>query len=287
MRISIVTPSFQQVRFLERSMRSVLRQEVTDLEYMVLDAGSSDGSVDTIKKYGDRLAYWRSRPDGGYADAVQEGFSRATGEIMGWLNSDDMLTPWALRTVESVFRALPEVRWLTTRFMLMMDETDTVIACRRNEGYHSQAFYRGRNHPVDRRFYTSVIQQESTFWRRDLWEQAGAHMDAGLKVAGDFELWARFFRHAELYALNVPLGCFRFQQASITSTQMQAYDRECKTVLDTYHPRFPKRGELFLRRMVRKLPQKFRSVTGLAYPVHLIGQAERGNKWRAYTEWIV
>jgi glycosyltransferase involved in cell wall biosynthesis len=287
MRISIVTPTFQQSRFLERSMRSVLSQEVADLEYMVLDAGSTDGSIETIKKYETRLAYWRSRPDGGYADALQEGFARSTGEIMGWLNSDDMLTPWALRTVESVFRARPEVRWLTTRFLLMMDETDMVIGSRRMEGYNAKAFYRGRNHPVDRRFFTSVIQQESTFWRRDLWKQAGARMDLSLKTAGDFELWARFFQHAELYALNVPLGCFRFQRDSITSTQMEAYDRECKSVLDRYHPRYPNRVEAGLRAMLRKLPQRLRPLTGLAYPARLIGQAERGTQWTLSTEWIL
>src|SRR4030042_6913184 len=103
MKISIVTPSFNQCRFLERSMRSVLGQEAGDLEYIGIDAGSTDGSAETIKAHAAQLAYWRSRPDRGYADALNEGFGRATGEIMGWLNSGDMLQPWGVAAGGRVF----------------------------------------------------------------------------------------------------------------------------------------------------------------------------------------
>src|SRR4030042_1244401 len=140
MKISLVTPSFNQCRFLERSMRSVLGQEAGDLEYIVIDGGSTDGSAETIKAHTAQLAYWRSRPDRGYADALNEGFGRATGEIMGWLNSDDMLTPWALRVVESVFQALPEGEWVTTLYPLVMNEEGGVIAARQSEGSNHGAF---------------------------------------------------------------------------------------------------------------------------------------------------
>jgi hypothetical protein len=287
MKFSIVTPSFNQDRFLERCLQSVLEQKVDDLEYLVLDGGSTDGSVDIIRGYADRLAYWRSRPDGGYADALNEGFARSSGEIMGWLNSDDMLTRWALPVVESVFRALPQVKWLTTAYPLVMDENDLVVAARRGEGHNAQAFYRGRNVPLDPRFYTSVIQQESTFWRRELWERAGARMDADLRMAGDFELWARFFEHAELYAVGVPLGCFRFQKESFTAEHMDAYLEECQLVLKRHPARFPSRVETFVRRLARRLPARWYPRTGLAFPVSLIRQEGRGSEWRIFREWIL
>jgi len=287
MKFSIVTPSFQQNQFLERSLASVLAQEVDDLEYIVIDGGSTDGSVETIKRHAPRLAYWTSRPDRGYADALNEGFGRSTGEIMGWLNSDDMLAPWALRTVESVFRALPDVEWITTLYPLVMDEDGLVIAARHTEGYNADAFYRGRNAPLAPGFYTSVIQQESTFWRRSLWERAGARLDAGLRMAADFELWARLFRHAELHAVGVPLGCFRFQQGSFTSTRMDAYLAECRAALQPYHRAAPRAPERMFRRLARLLPRRLYPATGLAYPVSKIRQEGRGSQWTVAREWII
>ena len=287
MKFSIVTPSFNQARFLERSMRSVLEQEAADVEYLVVDGGSTDGSAALIKKQSRRLAYWASRPDRGYADALNDGFARSTGEIMGWLNSDDMLTPWALRVAESVFRSLPEVEWITTLYPLVMDEDGMVIAARRGEGYNATAFYRGRNVPLDPGFYTAVIQQESTFWRRSLWEKAGASLEAGLRMAADFELWARFFRHAQLYAVGVPLGCFRFQKASFTSSRMDAYLEECRGVLARYPHRGPSAPERAARRIARRLPRRLQSASGLAYPVGLIRQEGRGSAWTIDREWIL
>jgi glycosyltransferase involved in cell wall biosynthesis len=287
MKFSIVTPSFNQGRFLERCMLSVLDQEGCDVEYAVVDGGSTDGSVATIKKYSSRLAYWTSQPDRGYADALNAGFARTNGEIMGWLNSDDMFTPWALRVVENVFRTLPEVQWITTMYPLVMDEDGMVVAARRWEGYNATAFYRGRNVPSVRGFCTSVIQQESTFWRRGLWEKAGASMETNLRVAADFELWARFFQHADLYAVGVPLGCFRFQKESFTSSKMDSYLEECRSVLKRYSYRAPSALEFAARRIARLLPRRLHPSTGLAYPVRTIHQEGRGSQWIVDREWIL
>jgi len=268
-------------------MRSVLEQEESDVEYVVIDGGSKDKTVATIKKYSSRLAYWTSRPDRGYADALNDGFARTGGEVMGWINSDDMLTPWALRVAASVFRALPEVQWITTLYPLVMDEEGMVIAARRGEGYNAKAFYRGRNIPFVPSFYTSVIQQESTFWRRALWEKAGARMEAGLRMVADFELWARFFQHADLYAVGVPLGCFRFQKESFTSSRMDSYLEECRSVLKRYSYRDPSALELAARRIARLLPRRLHPSTGLAYPVRTIRQEGRGSQWIVDGEWIL
>jgi glycosyltransferase involved in cell wall biosynthesis len=116
LKFSIVTPSYNQGRFLETCIRSVLDQEYPDLEYFVMDGGSADGSLEIIKRYADRLTGWRSRPDGGHKDAVQDGFDCSTGEIMGWLNSDDKHAPWALAAADAVFRQFPDVQWITACF---------------------------------------------------------------------------------------------------------------------------------------------------------------------------
>jgi glycosyltransferase involved in cell wall biosynthesis len=286
-KISLVTPSFQQGRYLEDCIRSVLEPEYPNLEYFVMDGGSTDESKKIIRRYAPRLTGWRSRTDGGHMDAVQEGFRRSTGEIMGWLNSDDRLTPWALRVVAAVFRQFPEVQWITSMYPMVMDANGLVLGARRAEGFNAQAFYRGRNAPFNPRFYSCMIQQESTFWRRGLWEKAGARVDAGLRVAGDFELWSRFFKHAELYTLAVPLGIFRIQPDSFSSREFEPYMEVCRRVLANYSRRPPGRVESLARRIARELPERWQPLTGLRYSVSHIVKASGDGPYAIRKAWIV
>ncbi len=108
-KISVVTPSFNQAPFLEETIRSVLTQGYTDLEYIVMDGGSTDGSVEIIRKYADRLAHWESTGAEGQSAAIRSGFALANGEIFGWLNSDDTLAPGTLRKGGEFFAAHPDV----------------------------------------------------------------------------------------------------------------------------------------------------------------------------------
>jgi glycosyltransferase involved in cell wall biosynthesis len=287
MKFSIVTPSYNQGRFLDACLRSVLDQAYPDLEYFVMDGGSTDGSPDIIRGYADRLAGWRSHPDRGHMDAVQEGFARSTGEIMGWLNSDDMLTPWALRVVAEVFRLFPGVQWITSMYPLVMNEDGLVAGARRSEGFQAGAFYRGRNAPFNPWFYSSMIQQESTFWRRGLWEKAGATVDTTLRLAGDFELWSRFFEHAELHTLAVPLGIFRFQRESFTALEFEGYMETCRRVLAKFSRRPPSRLELLARRIARELPDRWQPLTGLANPVAHIVRSAGDTPFEIRKAWIV
>src|SRR5687767_2056706 len=121
-RISIVTPSYNQGRFLPHTLASVLGQDYPNLEYVVIDGGSADGSADAIRGRAAELSHWVSEPDAGQYDAINKGFARTTGEVMAWLNSDDLYTPWALQVVGEVFRQLPEVQWVTTLLPLHWDE---------------------------------------------------------------------------------------------------------------------------------------------------------------------
>jgi glycosyltransferase involved in cell wall biosynthesis len=287
MKISLVTPSYNQGRFLKACLHSVFDQGYPDLEYAVMDGGSTDGSVEIIRRCADRLAAWRSRADGGHMDALQEGFEGSTGEIMGWLNSDDMHSPWTLRVVAEVFRELPEVEWITSLYPMVMNEDGLLCGARRAEGFHAEAFYRGRNVPFDPWFYSSMIQQESTFWRRTLWEKAGARVDSSLRVAGDFELWSRFFEHAELYGVAVPLGIFRYQRESFSSREFEAYLDVCWRVLATYSRKPPPRMELLARRIARELPDRWQPLTGLAYPVRHIVRGGGDSAYIVRRAWIV
>src|SRR5919112_5052179 len=107
-KISVITPSFNQGRYIESTIKSVLDQGYPNLEYIIMDGGSRDGSKEIIQRYSDRLAHWNSEPDGGQTDALAKGFGRAAGEIMGWLCSDDLLEPHALREVAEKFVRNPD-----------------------------------------------------------------------------------------------------------------------------------------------------------------------------------
>jgi glycosyltransferase involved in cell wall biosynthesis len=229
-RISIVTPSFNQGPYLEETIRSVLDQNYPALEYVVIDGGSTDDSPAIIRRYADRLTHWVSEPDGGQYDAINRGFARTTGEIMGWINSDDKYAPWAFAVVADIFTSLPEVEWLTSLCPLTWDRRGLPLGCSAMRGFDRGRFLRGDYLPGVP-WNEGTIQQESTFWRRSLWERAGGGVDASLKMAGDFELWARFFKRTRLYGVATPLAGFRVHGDQKTGRAMATYLEESKEVL--------------------------------------------------------
>lgn len=270
-RISIVTPSFNQARFLERTLRSVLDQGYPNLEYVVIDGGSTDGSVDIIRKYEDRLAYWVSEPDGGHADALNKGFARTSGEIMGWINSDDILFPWTLEALPVLFAAGPEVEWINGVAAVLPED--------REFPYYTHKFYINRFDFWMGRF--RWIQQESTFWRRSLWERAGGHMDPSVRLACDFELWARFFRHADLCHVLMPLGGFRAWGGQRSALELEAYMSEVEDVLARYHPAYARLLDPPCRRArwMARLPYALRVALTRRFP----WKVERWNRYRKLT----
>jgi hypothetical protein len=231
LRISIVTPSFNQARFIEETLCSVLDQGYPQLEYLVMDGGSTDISAGILRRFGDRLAYWCSEPDGGQYDAINKGFARSTGEVMGWLNSDDKHMPWTLSIVGEIFATFPEIEWLTTLFPLRWDARGRVVRCSGRAGFSRPAYMAGENLPTGAWYAPGWLQQESTFWRRSLWERAGGKLDTRWKIAADFELWLRFFQHAELYAVDTPLGGFRQHGDQKTYQLKNEYQKEAARIL--------------------------------------------------------
>jgi glycosyltransferase involved in cell wall biosynthesis len=228
--ISIVTPSYQQGRFLEEAIRSVLEQNV-DVEYVVVDGGSTDESVEVIERYADRLTAWRSERDGGQYDAINKGFALTRGEIMGWLNADDVYAPNALSVVEDIFRLFPEVEWLTSTLAVTANERGQIHNVRRVAVFDRRAFYRGFNLPRIGEHASNFIPQESTFWRRSLWDRVGGSLDASLEFAGDFDLWARFYDEAELWGVRAFVGILRSQPLQKSRVGYEPYMTEAEQVL--------------------------------------------------------
>jgi glycosyltransferase involved in cell wall biosynthesis len=219
-KISIVTPSFNQAEFLEATIQSVLSQNYPNLEYIIIDGGSTDNSIEIIKRYESHLYFWCSEPDGGQYEAINKGFSHATGEIMAWLNSDDLYCPWALKTIASILTEQPEIEWITTLNRGVWDWHGHFIRVDPTSGYSREAFLEGCYLPGSQTFL-GTIQQESTFWRRSLWKKVGG-LRTQYRLAGDFDLWAQFCPHTELYATASPLGGFRLQQHQ-RSRQIEQY----------------------------------------------------------------
>jgi glycosyltransferase involved in cell wall biosynthesis len=216
-KISIVTPSYNQAPFLEAAIRSVLDQEYPNLEYVVIDGGSKDESVEIIKRYADRLHFWKSEKDEGHYYAVNEGFSHCSGEVMAFLNSDDMYFAGALWSVGSIFRDLPEVEWLTSLRPGAWDWHGHCTDVLHRPGFSREAFLDGLYVPKEATPSVPVfghiapIQQESTFWRRSLWERTGSYITTRFRYASDFETWSRFYQEAHLYGTRTPIAGFRTQ----------------------------------------------------------------------------
>lgn len=260
-RISIVTPNHNYGHFLEATILSVVNQNYPDLEYIVMDDGSTDDSVRVIQRHAHRLAHWETHPNQGQYKTITAGFARSTGEVMGWINSDDMHLPWTLRLVGEIFDQFPEVEWISTLQPGFWDWQGHPLEFASLSGFSKEAFLDGRYFsPFGARVVgidpgvpcQGCVQQESTFWRRSLWERAGGYVSHEFGSAGDFELWTRFFQHAQLYGVAAPLAGFRLQNQQQT-TQAEKYARLSFQALEKFRHREhwrPNRGRNSVFRFV-------------------------------------
>ncbi len=224
-KITIVTPNFNGAKYLEQTIRSVIDQGYPNLEYILIDGGSNDGSRDIIERFRNKLTIVVSEPDNGLYHALQKGFQRSTGEVMGWLNSDDMHHPKSLFAIGEIFRQFSEVEWLMGN-PTFFDEMGRTVHC---WGLQRMSKY---DLMLDSGRW---IQQESTFWRRSLWEKAGGFVSQDFKLAGDFELWCRFALHAKLCITDTLLGGFRLSAAGqLTFHYYDDYIGEMETIRNKY-----------------------------------------------------
>jgi len=177
--VSIVTPSCNQARFLEYTIRSVLEQDYPNVEYILVDGGSTDGSLDIIHRYAERFAWWVSEKDRGQTDAINKGFARANGHILAWLNSDDTYEPNSVAEAVEYLRGRPDVG-MVYGDANFIDQNGAVI------GRFSAA---QTDYKRLRRGYVHIPQQAS-FWRADLWKKVGP-LDPSFFFAMDYDLWVR------------------------------------------------------------------------------------------------
>lgn len=224
LKISIITPVYNQVNYIEFAIQSVLGQNYPNLEYIIVDGGSSDGTLEIIKKYESQITKCISESDSGMYDALNKGFALSTGEIMGWINSDDVLCEGALQRINSIFNDVSHVSWIQGMHSLI-DLNGQLTSIRKSKKFSLLQFLNN-----DYKW----IQQESTFWRRSLWEKAGGKMDTSLKLAGDFELWFRFFQHERLYNCSVPVGAWRKREGQLSAMHNDKYLEEVEHTIKAY-----------------------------------------------------
>lgn len=204
--VTIVTPSFNQAPFLRAAIESVLAQDYPRVEYIVMDGGSTDGSVDILRQFTGRLT-WQSGPDAGQADALVKGFARAKGDILGWLNADDLLFPGALSHAVAHLQANPEVALVYGDAVYLDADGRPLMPCR-----HVRPFDLRRL-----RYWSDYIVQPSAFFRRAAYEKVGG-LDASLHWALDYDLWLKLgARHRVAYLRRVWSG-YRVQDDSKTVT---------------------------------------------------------------------
>ncbi|MDN3920476.1 glycosyltransferase family 2 protein [Roseateles violae] len=216
-RISIVTPSFNQAPFIENTLRSVLEQQGDfELEYRVLDGGSTDGTLDILRRYEGRL-HWSSGPDKGQVDAINKGLRAARGDIVGWVNSDDVLAPGALAKVAAAFAARPEAEWLHGRCEII-DADDRPIRRWISRYKHARA----QRHSLENLLTENYVSQMTTFWRRRVHGEIG-YLDESLKLAFDYEFWLRLAKRGAPIYLEDQLASFRWYETSKSGAQ---YDRQ-------------------------------------------------------------
>ena len=258
-KISIITPVYNRVGMIEQTIQSVISQDYPNLEYIIIDGGSTDGTVDVIRKYADNeairreddkairqengesevpashlitsspncLIKWLSEPDQGMYHAIMKGMAMATGDILAWINSDDMYHPNALHIVGQIFAQLPEVEWLTG-IPTLYNAEGLCVKTFPTQYWSWERFKRG-----DFRW----LQQESTFFRKSLFDRVGG-LNMQYHLAADFELWCKMFQVSQLYSVNTILGGFRQHGDQLSVGGQNRYETEVLEICKTYAMRY-------------------------------------------------
>ena len=205
--VSIITPSFNQARYLEATIQSVLEQDYPHIEYIIVDGGSSDGSVDVIKKYAGRLAWWVSEQDKGQTDAINKGFNRANGEILAWLNSDDTYNPGAVSAAVKYLTENPDVAMVYADCNYINEQGGVI-------GKFNSA---QTDHRRLREGYVHIPQQ-TMFFRANYWQELGP-LDPSFYFAMDYDLWTRIAARAPIkYLAGQTWANFRIHTSGKTTS---------------------------------------------------------------------
>lgn len=263
--VSVVTPSFNQARYLEDTIRSVLGQDYADLEYILVDGGSSDGSVDIIRKYADKLAWWVSEKDSGQAEAINKGLFRARGEIVAWLNSDDTYLPGAISAAVRAFEENPDVV-LVYGNMLAVDENNETINILRYDQLNLQDL-----------LCFQIIGQPAVFFRRNALEKAG-YLDASYHFLLDHHLWLRIALQGRILHVDQTWAAARYHAEAKNRARAAEFGREAFRILDWAHQTQPK-----LDSVLAKISSRARASAQRVDARYLL---DGGQPWPALKAWM-
>ena len=230
-RISIVTPSLNQGDFIEATIQSVLSQKYPNLEYLIVDGGSTDSTLSILNTYDGQLK-WVSERDNGQTDAINKGLRLVTGEILAYLNADDILLPGSLYDVANIFNKHPETQWLTGRCKIIDDNgkgVRGVIYLYKNILLYSKSFHL--------LLVTNYISQPATFWRNELVDFCGL-FDSNLNYVMDYDYWLRIWKVATPFIYHRNIAGFRIQRNSKTTSggHLQDYIVEESLVIERHSP---------------------------------------------------
>jgi glycosyltransferase involved in cell wall biosynthesis len=258
-RVSVVTPSYNQGQFLEQTIRSVLLQGYPNLEYIVIDGGSTDESVEVIKKYEPHLAHWESERDRGQSHAINKGFARATGEIICWLNSDDYHAPDTLASAaECLAEGTGNYALVGHCVQVFADGRPPVKGIGKYEGLTRMLEYWKGYH----------MHQPSMFWRREVFERVG-YLDEAQYYIMDFDYWVRMARHFDFRNVDRVLSYAVYHDDAKTGDGFRKYYADLRRQNHRYWPSPLTPGYWRLKLSMIKhldyLPFKRRVKNSLAY----------------------
>ncbi|MBC7876736.1 MAG: glycosyltransferase [Anaerolineales bacterium] len=217
--VSIITPSFNQALYLEQTITSVLNQDYPRIEYIVIDGGSTDNSVDIIKNYKNKLAYWVSEKDNGQADAINKGFAKATGEIIAWLNSDDYYLEGTISAAVKVFEENPDVVLIYGN-MLAVDENGKTF----NALNYKQL-------TLEDLLCFQIIGQPAVFMRRSALQKTGG-LDPSFHFLLDHHLWIRLAQHGKILHVDQTWAAARYHDEAKNRAKAAEFGREAFRILD-------------------------------------------------------
>lgn len=225
-RISLVTPNLNYHKHIRSTLDSVIRQAYPNLDYIVVDGGSTDGSLEIVDDFSSAGVRCLVKAGLDQYESINLGFEMTSGEIMGWINSDDISLPWTLRVVAEIFSTFPQLDWIMGAPAVIQGGAVQKVGPARP--FFREALqlclYEGGD-------TFGIVQQESCFWRRSLWEKAGP-LRPDIGMAADFELWSRFARHAELVACEALLGGFSNHGKNRSIVGYEEYRRSIAGVVD-------------------------------------------------------
>jgi glycosyltransferase involved in cell wall biosynthesis len=222
--VSIITPCRNGIAFIEQTILSVINQSYTNVEYIIIDGGSSDGTLNIIHRYEDSIDYWISEPDDGMYQAINKGIQRASGEIIAYLNSDDLYFPGTIEKVVNFFAESPAVDLLYGN-LDFIDETGNRLFTQIYPKFYWSRFV-SANH--------AMIGQPAAFWRANLHDKIG-HFDESMKMAADFDFFIRAGLKGNLDHTNDVLAAFRVHPSSLTSSQIKRGKFEVQYLHKKYH----------------------------------------------------